>query len=68
MARAAGVTAVWARYGRDYAKQDWDAIVRVTHWTEGDVQRERLLAEEAHGVEPDMTIDSFDEVRALFPD
>lgn len=67
MARAAGVTAVWARYGRDFAKEDWDTIVGVTHWTERDVQRERLLAEQATGVQPDLTIESFAELRPLFP-
>jgi FMN phosphatase YigB (HAD superfamily) len=33
MAKHAGVTAVWARYGLSYDPTLWDILVRVTHWT-----------------------------------
>jgi len=62
MATAAGVTAAWARYGTQYDRDLWKILVRVTHWTDEDVAREEELKKEYHGVNPDFTIDSFDEV------
>jgi FMN phosphatase YigB (HAD superfamily) len=62
MAKAAGVTAIWARYGTRYDRKLWDVLVRVTHWTAQDVAREEGLRKELSGVEPDFTIESFAEV------
>jgi phosphoglycolate phosphatase-like HAD superfamily hydrolase len=62
MAKAAGVTAIWARYGTRYDRKLWDVLVRVTHWTAQDVAREESLRKEFAGVEPDFTIESFAEV------
>jgi FMN phosphatase YigB (HAD superfamily) len=59
MARAAGVHAVWARYGTRYDPDLWQTLVRITHWTEEDVRREERLRETISGVEPDFTIDAF---------
>jgi phosphoglycolate phosphatase len=65
MAKQAGVRAVWARYGRSYPEQDWETVVRVSHWTRSDVRREAKLKATAAGVEPDVTIDGFAEVLDL---
>jgi FMN phosphatase YigB (HAD superfamily) len=65
MAKAAGVTAVWARYGTCYDKDLWKVLVRVTHWTDEDVRREEELKKEYHGIAPDFTIDSFGEILQL---
>jgi phosphoglycolate phosphatase len=62
MAKAAGVTAVWARYGRNYDRTLWEAIVRVTHWTDEDVAREAELARLFADVQPDHTIDRFEDL------
>ncbi len=65
MARRAGVTAVWARYGQGYSEDDWSTVVRVSHWTAEDVRRERQFRAIAADVRPDYTIDRFDELRAI---
>jgi len=65
MAKTAGVQAVWARYGTQYDRSLWDVLVRVTHWTEEDVAREETLRKKFQRIEPDYTIDSFDELLSL---
>lgn len=65
MAKAAGVTAVWAKYGTEYDPALWDTIVRVTHWTDEDVRREARLETVCREIEPDYTIDSFSEILIL---
>lgn len=66
MAKRAGVTAVWARYGTRYPADLWQAVVRVTHWTDQDVERESELRQMFHDIQPDYTIDSFSEIMSLF--
>jgi FMN phosphatase YigB (HAD superfamily) len=65
MAKAAGVTAVWAQYGTEYDHRLWRVLVRVTHWTDEDVQREEELKKECRGIEPDHTIKSFGDLLSL---
>jgi phosphoglycolate phosphatase len=65
MAKAAGVTAVWARYGTRYDRNLWKILVRVTHWTPEDVAREEELKKQYDRIEPDFTIDSFSELREI---
>ncbi|HET6324488.1 MAG TPA: HAD-IA family hydrolase [Planctomycetaceae bacterium] len=65
MAKAAGVHAVWARYGTQYDGELWNSLVRITHWTAEDVTREAELRRACRGVEPDFTIDSFAEILPL---
>jgi phosphoglycolate phosphatase-like HAD superfamily hydrolase len=62
MAKAAGVHAVWARYGTHYDRRLWDSLVRITHWTDDDVVREAELRKALEGVQPDFTINSFNEI------
>jgi phosphoglycolate phosphatase len=62
MAKAAGVTAVWARYGTRYDRKLWEILVRVTHWTAEDVVREEELRKGYERIKPDFTIESFDEI------
>jgi phosphoglycolate phosphatase len=59
MARAAGVHAVWAKYGTVYDKGLWESLVRITHWTDEDVARELELRKVFEKVQPDFVIDSF---------
>jgi FMN phosphatase YigB (HAD superfamily) len=65
MARRAGVAAAWARYGTRYADEDWAAIVRITNWTESDVQREREIRGQAADVIPDFILDEFADVLTI---
>ena len=62
MAERAGVHSAWARYGNDYNRDLWPRLVRVTHWTEQDVLREKNLQAEARNVVPDVELASFSEV------
>lgn len=65
MAKAAGVTSVWARYGIRYPADLWRVIVRITHWTAEDVKREARLRRRSQNVRPDYTIGSFSELVRL---
>lgn len=66
MAKLAGVTAVWAKYGTLYDRSLWDILVSVTHWSPEDVQREQVLRSQFNSVEPDFEASSFEEIKALF--
>jgi phosphoglycolate phosphatase len=66
MAVNAGVTAVWARYGRSFAQDDWNYLVRITHWTAEDVAYEERLRAHSAAVEPNLIIDRFSGIMGLF--
>ena len=61
MAKNTGVLAIWARYGTEVSPELYAKLVRVSHWTAEDVEREALLKENAQGIEPDVTVNSFSE-------
>lgn len=65
MAKDAGVRAVWARYGTEYDRDLWQVLVRITHWTDADVQREAALNATSRTVEPDATIGSYSELLSI---
>ncbi|WJY23123.1 HAD family hydrolase [Fontisubflavum oceani] len=63
MAKNTGVCAAWAKYGTQHSEEDYAALVRVSHWTSEDVEREIKLKEQAAGVAPDIILEnSFSEV------
>ena len=55
MAKKAGCFAIWARYGVHRDREMYERLVRISHWTDADVLRERNFAEEARTVAPDFT-------------
>jgi FMN phosphatase YigB (HAD superfamily) len=63
MAKRAGVTAIWARYGTD--PECWKYLVKITHWTDEDVSREKGLKAEYGNVVPDYSIDSFVQLKSI---
>jgi phosphoglycolate phosphatase len=65
MAKAAGVTAVWAKYGTQYDPALWKQIVAVTHWNSDDVEREAQLRENAKAIQPDFTIGQFSQLLSI---
>jgi FMN phosphatase YigB (HAD superfamily) len=65
MAKRAGVTAIWARYGTKYNPQCWTYLVKVTHWTDEDVSREKDLKTKYGDVVPDYVIDSFSQLKSI---
>ncbi len=66
MAVTAGVRSAWARYGTTYEKHRWQQLVRITHWSDEDVERERLARERYASVEADVNLDSFAELLQHF--
>jgi FMN phosphatase YigB (HAD superfamily) len=52
MAKAAGVTAVWARYGLKYDASHWNVLKRISHWSPEDVAREENLRLSTRTVTP----------------
>lgn len=65
MAKQAGVRAVWARYGTKHDPELWNLLVAVTHWSVEDVQREAKLREAFQNIEPDFTVDRFNELLVI---
>jgi phosphoglycolate phosphatase len=66
MARSAGLHSAWAKFGTLYDKALWPKLVRVTHWTDADVEKEETLKERARGTEPDCILDAFSELPRYF--
>ncbi|MGE0119577.1 MAG: HAD family hydrolase [Dongiaceae bacterium] len=63
MAKRARVFAIWAAYGAHHNEQQYAALVRITHWTSTDVEREKRLRKEAESISPDYVArSSFSEV------
>ena len=62
MAKEAGVTAIWAKYSTIYDPTCWEYLVRITHWTDEDVIREKGLKSKYGKVIPDFTVESFGEI------
>jgi phosphoglycolate phosphatase len=63
LARSAGVFAIWAKYGVAHNRDEYRKLLRITHWTDNDVSRERALSEAAQDVEPDYVLErSFGEI------
>jgi FMN phosphatase YigB (HAD superfamily) len=58
MARRAGCFAIWAKYGVRRDPAMYDRLVRISHWTEEDIVRERNFAQEASTIIPDFTCES----------
>ena len=63
MAKRAGVFSIWAAYGSRHDEEEYERLVRISHWTAEDVERETLLKSEAAKVQPDyVAVNSFSEV------
>lgn len=65
MAKAAGVRAIWARFGTQYDPSLWTTLVAITHWTDADVAREVELRKQFASVAPDAIIDSFSDLLSV---
>lgn len=59
MAKESGVASIWARYGTKYDHENWTYLVKITHWTDDDVKREKDLKNKYGAILPDYTIDFF---------
>jgi phosphoglycolate phosphatase len=60
MAKRAGVFAIWAEYGARHDKLLYSDLVRVSHWTPEEIEREERIRREALSISPDFVArDSF---------
>jgi phosphoglycolate phosphatase len=63
MARNAGVFSIWAKYGAQPSIAQYEKLVRVSHWSEKDIVREKELRALAVTVSPDIVLQkSFSEL------
>jgi phosphoglycolate phosphatase len=53
MAKRAGCFAIWAKYGAERDPLVYEQLVRISHWSEADIDRERKFANEAKKIRPD---------------
>jgi phosphoglycolate phosphatase len=66
MAKRAGVHSAWAKYGTMYDKKYWEKLVRITHWTQEDIDRESQIRKESIGILPEVELDSFTELTGYY--
>ncbi|MGP6156558.1 MAG: hypothetical protein ACLPYS_03360, partial [Vulcanimicrobiaceae bacterium] len=66
MAQSAGLHNAWARYGTEVDHALWSRLVRVTHWSAGDVQREERIRAEAANTEPEVELAEFSDILERF--
>jgi len=62
IANKACVTSVFASYGKVYNKELWDILVKITHWTNEDVEREEAIKLMFTDTEPAYSIKDFSEL------
>lgn len=53
MAKRAGCLAIWAKYGAKVDPESYSKLVRISHWTSGDIAREKSYSNAAKDVAPD---------------
>jgi phosphoglycolate phosphatase len=66
MAKRAGMHAAWARYGTDHDPQLWHDLVDLSHWDAAAVAAAETGPAESTNIQPDVTLDSFDELLCHF--
>lgn len=66
MAKEAGAWAAWARYGTEFDPKHWEALVRVTHWTQEDVERAQEDKKRLGATKPDHVLSQFADVFERF--
>lgn len=63
MAKRAGVFSIWAAYGAHHDPDMYDKLVRISHWTVDEVDKEKHLRSEAKVIRPDFVAEQeFSEV------
>lgn len=59
MAQHVGVFDVHAQYGESHLRDEYELLIRVSHWTDADVERERRIADSRESIaEPSLVCDS----------
>lgn len=63
MAKEAGITSIWAKYGTFVDDEKYRKLVRISHWSESDIEREGVLQKRAATVVADHVLENgFDEI------
>jgi phosphoglycolate phosphatase len=63
MAKKAGVFAIWARYGAHNDSDAYRKLIRISHWTQEDIERELSLRKQAEEISADLIVEnSFNEI------
>jgi phosphoglycolate phosphatase len=57
MAKTLGVRAAWAKYGTHHDEGAYAALIRISHWTDADVERELELKRKSEGIAPDIVLE-----------
>jgi FMN phosphatase YigB (HAD superfamily) len=65
MAKTAGVTDVWAKYGDTTGRPEYELLRKVTHWKAEDVEREKKVTA-AHSPPTHTLLTSFGEILNMF--
>ncbi|WP_105259188.1 HAD family hydrolase [Pseudoalteromonas sp. T1lg88] len=66
MANEAGISSVWAEYGKQHSPEFWQLLVSITHWTPADVEREESLKKALSDSKPNYIAQSFSDLIELF--
>ncbi|MCJ9430763.1 HAD family hydrolase [Kordiimonas marina] len=67
MAKQAGITSVWAKYGSMVDLDLYDKLIRISHWTTADIEREKKFKLLAQGMQVDLIAEEkFSEVLKAF--
>ena len=66
MAKSAGMLTAWARYGTDHDAELWAELVTLSHWDGPAVASARAIESSQESINPDVTLDSFDELLGAF--
>ncbi|MBM3300219.1 MAG: HAD family hydrolase [Deltaproteobacteria bacterium] len=64
LARRAGISDIWARYGHQHENGLYNELLQITYWTEKEVKEEERLRRELGGAPPSYVVDSFSEILA----
>ena len=63
MAKRSNVFSIWAAYGAEHDPKEYAELVRISHWTAEEVEREQQLMAQARDIRPDyIAVKSFSEV------
>jgi FMN phosphatase YigB (HAD superfamily) len=66
MANEAGISSVWAEYGKQHSPDFWSILVSITHWTTEDVKKEESMKKALSTTKPDYSVQNFSDLTDIF--
>lgn len=58
MAKSAGITSIWAKYGTSHNLDDYAKLVRISHWDKQDIIREAELKKQSVDIKVDAILEN----------